>query len=1028
MQYMRTIPTPRRNTLAKLVALAALAIAVSCGDGSKDSNDQDLSDIFGDSEDSTSDISPGDISDVRDTSPPEDSSTDDPGDERDSQDSGGEDQRGDADDDTTEGEACCPDDDDCDPDLADPDACEELEPIDCELSDWDEWSVCSTACGPGQMHRMRYILQEPENGGEECGEVLETDSCTNGPCAVDCELSDWSPWGECSAECEGGTQSRTRAILQEGEHGGQECPPPADLSQEQACNTHLCPVDCVMGEWGEWSECSAECGGGFQTRERDIITPSVGAGARCGNTIEERNCNMSVCKIDCEVSDWSEWSACDAACSVDRTRSRTIVVPPVGGGAACPNLTESEACAEPHCVADCLIDDEWSEWSECSVECGGGITFRTKDIIIHPTDSGEQCTDTYESDTCNTHECVPVDCEYSDWEPLASCDRACGGGTQLMGREIITEAAYGGEECTEPLEQYEACNVAPCPIDCETSPWSEWSECSVTCGPGGGERTRTRTIITEPEHGGAECPELTRTETCNDFECPIDCTVSDWSDWSECSATCGGGTTTRTRTVETDAEHGGAVCPHLEETDSCNTDPCVVHCEVSEWSELSECNAACGEAGERIKTRTITQEPSGGGDACPELIEMVPCQGEPCVVVDCELSEWDDWSECSETCGGGVKFRERTIEVEPTPDGVQCGELSQVIACNEDPCPVDCIYSDWGDWGSCSAECGGGIITRTRYIMVEGDHGGALCDPDTLEQQDVCNTHECPIDCELSDWSDWSDCSGDCGTGTRTRTRHIITHPDHGGMECPEPEDLTEEDICHHTTPGGDYLECDEDCVMGEWTEWSECSAECGGGEQIRTREIISHPTGDGAACGSEFGSQPCNEQDCIYPLDCVLDDWEDQGGCVGSCPYGLQTQTRAIDQHPENGGLECEATERQVQCIPDSCTVTCEVSEWSEWSDCDESCDQHREREITTELCNAPPELTQTRACPAESCPLDCVLGEWTEWSTCSAECGGGTMTRMRYIKSHPVGPGALCPSLAERTEALPCNTHACD
>ena len=54
----------------------------------------------------------------------------------------------------------------------------------------------------------------------------------------------------------------------------------------------------------------------------------------------------------------------------------------------------------------------------------------------------------------------------------------------------------------------------------------------------------------------------------------MDCEVGDWSEWSDCSATCGGGTKTRGRGVVQEAENGGAVCPALEEEGSCNTDQC----------------------------------------------------------------------------------------------------------------------------------------------------------------------------------------------------------------------------------------------------------------------------------------------------------------------------------------------------------------------------------------------------------------------------------------------------------------------
>lgn len=45
--------------------------------------------------------------------------------------------------------------------------------------------------------------------------------------------------------------------------------------------------------------------------------------------------------VDCVVSAWSAWSAC---ANGSQTRTRTVVTQPANGGAACPALSESQAC------------------------------------------------------------------------------------------------------------------------------------------------------------------------------------------------------------------------------------------------------------------------------------------------------------------------------------------------------------------------------------------------------------------------------------------------------------------------------------------------------------------------------------------------------------------------------------------------------------------------------------------------------------------------------------------------------------
>jgi len=53
----------------------------------------------------------------------------------------------------------------------------------------------------------------------------------------------------------------------------------------------------------------------------------------------------------------------------------------------------------------------------------------------------------------------------------------------------------------------EDCNTDACPVvDCETSPWSQWSECSKSCGTG--HQQRVRVVTKEAQNGGKACGEL----------------------------------------------------------------------------------------------------------------------------------------------------------------------------------------------------------------------------------------------------------------------------------------------------------------------------------------------------------------------------------------------------------------------------------------------------------------------------------------------------------------------------------------
>jgi hypothetical protein len=160
---------------------------------------------------------------------------------------------------------------------------------------------------------------------------------------IDCKVSDWSNWSNCSVSCGGGTQERTRSIITMPRGNGVACP---ILKDTRACNTDVCPVDCQVSDWSNWGTCTKSCGGGLQERTRSIITPTRGAGIACPELKQTKDCNTDVCSVDCQVSDWSNWSACPAPCGGTQERRRSIITQQKGTGNQCPELTEIKKCVE----------------------------------------------------------------------------------------------------------------------------------------------------------------------------------------------------------------------------------------------------------------------------------------------------------------------------------------------------------------------------------------------------------------------------------------------------------------------------------------------------------------------------------------------------------------------------------------------------------------------------------------------------------------------------------------------------------
>lgn len=165
---------------------------------------------------------------------------------------------------------------------------------------------------------------------------------------------------------------------------------------------------------------------------------------------------------------------------------------------------------------------------------------------------------------------APPDCVGEPCEEIVldTCVRYTGPAIPCLG--ILT-----GDSLNEVIQLIAAklcdcCDGEPLPVNCVVSDWSEWSSCVD------GVETRTRTIITAPSNGGTACPPLVETRDC----ClPVNCVVSDWSEWSDCDELA---IRTRTRTVITPASCGGTPCPILEEVEECIAPPllCVPVTEI----------------------------------------------------------------------------------------------------------------------------------------------------------------------------------------------------------------------------------------------------------------------------------------------------------------------------------------------------------------------------------------------------------------------------------------------------------------
>ncbi len=313
-----------------------------------------------------------------------------------------------------------------------------------------------------------------------------------------------------------------------------------------------------------------------------------------------------------------------------KQRFISITTPQSGYGTACPSSPQNGVCNKPDCPVDCI--SSWSSWGSCDVPCGLGNQHRTLNVVTAAANGGTACP----SPNTETTGCTvaapcpgpPENCD-SNWNPWGDCDVTCGSGIRQRTLDVVTPALNGGIPCPTPTTQTTGCTMSGCPVNCGTS-WTTWGSCDVTCGSG--NKQRDLFVVTAAANGGTPCPALTsETTACvSPVVCPVDCVYS-WNSWGSCNITCGTGAQERIITITTPESGGGLACPSSPEIQSCNYRNCPVDCKLGPWGNYTECSATCGDKLVKYRTREIEVEPAYGGQACGELTEEINCDFKKCV-------------------------------------------------------------------------------------------------------------------------------------------------------------------------------------------------------------------------------------------------------------------------------------------------------------------------------------------------------------------------------------------------------------
>ncbi|XP_014488967.1 PREDICTED: semaphorin-5B isoform X2 [Dinoponera quadriceps] len=465
-------------------------------------------------------------------------------------------------------------------------------------------------------------------------------------------------------------------------------------------------------------------------------------------------------------------------------------------------------------------------------------------------------------------------------------------------------------------------------------PYCGWNEHLMKCA----QAPKQNYLATHWHQDSTKCPVLTD---------PVDGGWSAWSSWSPCQHGTG----------EQSSGHGHVHShSHNEnaenidtcqcQTRECNNPPpqhggegctgarvrvtnCTVHGGWTAWSAWSACSQTCGFAMKSRRRTCTNPAPAFGGRVCVGhdhddivCIDLPPCPTPVKAVSppqNGQWSSWGSWDECSQPCGG-IRMRKRICDNPPPKNGgLDCpGCDFQFEECNID-CAETKRYSGWTPWLAVNASLQSGsagyVEKRFRFsCRAQTNDPSSLRVQLAKEEERYCrndgscmrgnanaNVYAEPTNENgWGEWSAWGTCDRSCGRGTQHRVRQCKLLPCEGTS--------TQSRACNAhpcRANSGNSGEGQWSC----WTEWSECSASCGLGVRMRTRECL----GRDSCVGPRLVREACEMPSCESLLG--WDTWSHWTPCDDD---HQQHRKRMCLQH---GPGMCQGPIRETRdCLPD-CT-----------------------------------------------------------------------------------------------------------
>ncbi|XP_059684659.1 ADAMTS-like protein 2 isoform X2 [Gavia stellata] len=282
---------------------------------------------------------------------------------------------------------------------------------------------------------------------------------------------------------------------------------------------------------------------------------------------------------------------------------------------------------------------------------------------------------------------------------------------------------------------------------------SSWSECSRTCGEGYQFRIVRCWKMISPGFDSSvysdlcESADITRPDERKVCKNPACGPQWEMSEWSECSARCGErSVVTRDIRCSEDEKLCDASARPLAEK-NCTGPPCDRQWTVSDWGP---CSGGCGQG--RMIRHVYCK--TSDGRVVPESqcnLETKPLAIHPCGDKNCP-SHWlaQDWERCNTTCGRGVKKRivlcleiiNGKIKTRNPADCDVAKKPVEETTCFERPC------FKWytTPWSECTKTCGIGVRMRDVKCY-QGKDIVRGCDPLVKPVgKQTCDLQPCPTE------------------------------------------------------------------------------------------------------------------------------------------------------------------------------------------------------------------------------------------------------------------------------------------